>query len=207
MSGGLAILGAGGHGRVVADCADAVGWQHIVFFDDRPDAAFETPWSVAGSGEDLMAQASAFDAVVVAVGTNRMRLELLLALRSVGARLATLIHPRATVSSRSVIGPGSVVIAGAVVNIGARVGQGVIINTGATVDHDCVLEDGVHVAPGAHQAGGVRVGKESWIGVGAVVREYMSVGEGVFVGAGAVVVTPIEGGLKVVGNPARQIRR
>ncbi len=207
MSGGLAILGASGHGRVVADCADALGWQRIVFFDDRHDVALETPWSVAGTGEDLMAQASAFDAVVVAVGNNRMRLELLLALRSVGARLATLIHPRATVSGRSVIGPGSVVIAGAVVNIGARVGQGVIVNTGATVDHDCVLEDGVHVAPGAHLAGGVRVGKESWIGVGAVVREYTFVGEGAFVGAGAVVVASIDAGLKVVGNPARQIRR
>jgi sugar O-acyltransferase (sialic acid O-acetyltransferase NeuD family) len=207
MSRSLAILGAGGHGRVVADCAEAVGWERIIFFDNKPDAALEGPWAVVGSGDNLIAQARAFDGVVVAVGSNGLRLSLLLALERAGARLATLIHPRATLSSRSVIGTGSVVIAGAVINIGARVGKGVIVNTGATIDHDCVLEDGVHVAPGAHLAGGVTVGKESWIGVGAAVREYTSIGEGVFVGAGAVVVDPIQSGLKVVGNPARQICR
>ncbi len=30
----LAVLGASGHGKVVADCAELVGWSDIVFFDD-----------------------------------------------------------------------------------------------------------------------------------------------------------------------------
>lgn len=42
----LAILGAGGHGRVVADCAEAAGWDRFVFFDDNPHVALDAARSV-----------------------------------------------------------------------------------------------------------------------------------------------------------------
>ena len=207
MSRVLTILGAGGHGRVVADCAEAVGWSDIRLFDDRPDAAEASPWPVAGTIDDVMNRLGAFDGVVVGVGANPARLDWTRRITGAGGKIATLIHPRATVSRHALIGPGSVVFAGAVVNIGARIGQAAIINTGATVDHDCALEDGVHVSPGAHLAGGVRVGAESWIGVGAAVREGVVIGAGVTVGAGAVVVRPVADGQTVVGNPARILER
>ena len=202
----LAILGAGGHGRVAADCALAAGWTDIVLFDDG-EARSSGPWVVAGGRHDLIARLDDFDGVVVGIGSNAARARLTRELAQAGARLATLIHPRATVSSCAEVGTGSVVFAGAVINIGARLGQAVIVNTGATVDHDCVLAEGVHIAPGAHLAGGVTVGTESWIGVGAAVREYTAVGAGVMVGAGAVVVKPIADGLTVAGNPARPLER
>lgn len=206
MTGSLAIIGAGGHGRVVADCALAAGWADVALFDDG-DARASEPWGVAGTRKDLIARLADFGGVVVGVGANAARLRLTRELGERGARLATLIHPRATVSSYAEVGAGSVVLAGAVVNIGARLGQAVIVNTGATVDHDCVLKDGVHIAPGARLAGGVHVGPESWIGVGAVVREYTVIGSRVVVGAGAVVVKPLTDSLAVVGNPARPLER
>lgn len=204
----IAILGGGGHGRVVADCARAVGWSNIHLFDDDIDISTnQTPWLISGTGQDLLEGLSRFDAVLVGIGSNAARLAWTRRLAALGGRLATLIHPHATVSPHTRIGAGSVVFAGAVVNIGACIGEAVIINTGATIDHDCILEDGVHVSPGAHLAGGVTIGRESWIGVGAAVREYITIGEGVLVGAGAVVVKPIKSGLKVVGNPARPLER
>jgi len=203
----LAVLGAGGHGRVVADCAEAAGWDRIVFCDDNPQAKAAGPWVVAGRKPELLATAATFDGVVAAIGANRSRLRLTRELAQNGARLAAIVHPRATVSSHARIEVGSVVFAGAVVNIGARLGQAVIVNTGATVDHDCVLEDGVHVSPGAHLAGGVMVGRETWVGIGAAVREGIAIGHQVCVGAGAVVVKPVADGLTVVGNPARPLNR
>lgn len=203
----LAILGAGGHGRVVADCAEAAGWSDIRLFDDRPEAAGASPWPVAGTIDALMNGLNAFDGIVAGVGANADRLAWTRRITGAGGKMVTLIHPRATVSPHAVIGHGSVVFAGAVINIGAHVGQAAIINTAATVDHDCVLEDGVHVSPGAHLAGGVTVGRESWIGVGAVVRENTAIGAGVIVGAGAVLVGPVADGLTVVGNPARALER
>ena len=199
----MAILGAGGHGRVVADCAEAAGWDEIVFFDD---ASVDGPGPVAGRADDLLERARDYDGVVVAIGDNATRLAWHRRLQERGLTPAVVIHPRAVVSSRCAIGPGSVLVAGAVVNIGARLGDAVIVNTGATVDHDCVLGDGVHVSPGANLAGGVVVGAESWIGIGAAVREGVQIGARVRIGAGAAVVTSVSDSATVAGVPARLLK-
>lgn len=207
MSKRLAILGAGGHGRVVADCAELLGWSQIVFFDDNPKAEMRGPWELAGTGAGLRASVADFDAFIVGIGINRIRLERQQALLAAGGRVATLIHPAATVSRHAAIGEGSVVFAGAVVNPGTTVGQACILNTGCGIDHDDQLADGVHVSPGAHLGGGVSVGEASWIGLGAAVREGISIGRDVRVGAGAVVVSDVTPGLTVIGNPAREMKR
>ena len=204
MGGLLAIWGAGGHGRVVADCAIAAGWREVAFFDDYSDAA-SGPWRVVGSGQDLISGVETFDGVLVAVGDNRERLARTDELARLGLPVVSLIHPGAIVSSHSEIGSGTVVLAGAVINIGARIGRAVIVNTSASVDHDCLLADGVHVSPGARLAGHVRVGRTSWVGLGAVVRQGMEIGENAIVGAGAAVVKPVPSGVTVIGVPARPL--
>lgn len=204
MSGVLAIWGAGGHGRVVADCAIAAGWCDVLFFDDH-SAGTSGPWSVVGSGQDLFRGVQAFDGVVVATGDNPVRLAQTNALARQGLPLISLIHPRAVVSEHAEVGLGTVVLAGAVINIGARLGRAVIVNTMASVDHDCRLADGVHVSPGAHLAGGVHAGQASWIGLGAAVRQGIEIGDEAVVGAGAVVVKAVPPRTTVVGVPARPI--
>jgi sugar O-acyltransferase (sialic acid O-acetyltransferase NeuD family) len=197
----LFIIRAGGHGRVVADVAELLGYTDIRFLDDAWPAKTSTlDWPVVGC--DLPAPDQNLE-VFVGNGVNGERLSEVNALLAKGYILPTLIHPKAYVSSRARIGAGSMVAAMAVVGVGATLGQAVIINTGATVDHDCVLGDGVHVSPGGHLAGTVHVGDESWIGIGAAVREGIRIGARVMVGAGAVVVSDIADGLKVMGNPAR----
>jgi len=203
----LAILGAGGHGRVVADCAEAAGWDEILFFDDKRPTGCQESWRYAGTGSDLLGQLPELTGVVVAIGTNSVRLDWHRRLAALSAPLVSLVHPGAWVSPRAEVGVGSVVFAGAVINVGARLGEAVIINTGATVDHDCLLADGVHLSPGAHLAGGVTVGEGSWIGIGAVVRELVDIGERAKVGAGAAVVAPVRSDVTVVGIPARPVRR
>lgn len=204
----LAILGASGHGKVVADAAIAAGWHEVVFFDDRwPAFADIGPWKVAGDTERLLGCLGKFNGVIVAIGNCETRAEKQRMLQAAGAQMAVIIHPRATISPHARIGAGCVVMAGAVVNIDASIGEAGIVNTGATVDHDCILQEAVHVSPGAHLAGNVAVGHGSWIGIGAVVRQGINIGSGVTVGAGAVVVKPVPNNAIVIGNPAAPIRR
>jgi sugar O-acyltransferase (sialic acid O-acetyltransferase NeuD family) len=199
----LAILGASGHGKVVADCAGLCGWEQVVFFDDAwPQLQQNGHWPVLGNTNALLDALAQYDGVLVAIGNNRIRQQKLALLRESGAALISLIHPAATVSAFSSVGLGSVVFAGAMINVDARIGEGAIINTCASVDHDCVLGDAVHVSPGAHLAGAVSVGDRSWVGIGAVIRQLITVGEDVTVGAGAVVVKNIEAGRTVFGVPA-----
>ncbi|MCE8015065.1 acetyltransferase [Halomonas sp. MCCC 1A17488] len=202
----LAILGASGHGKVVADIALHAGWRDLVFYDDAwPERTRHEHWEIKGTLPMLLNDLPNFEGVVVAIGHNAIREAKLDALLTQGARIVSLVHPRATVSPMARLGPGCVVMAGAIINAFAELGMGTIVNSAATVDHDCRLGACVHVAPGANVAGDVEIGRTSWIGAGAVVRQGVAIGEAVMVGAGAAVVSDIDGNQVVAGVPARPL--
>ena len=205
MTRSLAILGAGGHGQVVADSAADLGWQ-ITFFDDTRTGDIGD-WVVGGRSDELERQVTQFDGVIVGIGNNRLRLDWSLRLKAAGGNLATIIDPSSRVSSRAAIGPGTFLAAGSIVNIGAVLGQACIINTGATVDHDCRLNDGVHLSPGAHLSGMVAVGTRSWLGTACSVRNNLHIGSDVTAGVGSVIVSDISDGLIVTGVPARPLEK
>jgi len=203
----LAILGASGHGKVVADAAELCGWQEIVFYDDAwPEKSQLGCWIIKGNTASLLQSLSAFDGVIVAIGDNHIRAAKISELSDKGAALVSMIHPSAMISQYAKIGAGSVVFANVVVNVDANIGAGVILNTACTIDHDCKLGDAVHISPGANIAGGVSIGSRSWVGIGACVRQCVEIGEDVVAGAGAVVVNDIDNKAVVVGNPAKPIR-
>lgn len=204
----LAILGAGGHGKVVADAAVCAGWNDVVFFDDGwPQLNQVEIWKVVGNTALFMANLDRFDGIIIAIGDNLKRYRMIMDLVKRNIALKTIIHPSAVVSRLTKIGEGSVVFANAVVNPSTQIGNGVIINTAATVDHDCKLGDGVHLSPGVHLGGGVEVGNLTWIGLGASVRHKIKLGSQVMVGAGAAVVCDVPDNVQVVGVPAKVIKR
>ena len=203
----LAILGASGHGKVVADAAALAGWDEVMFFDDAwPQLAKNGPWLIAGNTEALLQGLREFDGVVVAIGNNRIRQLKRNELTVAGARLVSVVHPSAVVSKHALVGVGSVVFANAVINACAKLGRGCIVNTGAVVGHDCVLGDFAHVSPNAVMAGGVKVGPLAWVGACASIRQLIEVGEGAVVGMGAVVTKNVPPGVTVVGNPAKVLK-
>ena len=202
----LAILGASGHGKVVAEAALLSGWSDVEFFDSAwPALTINGVWPVRGGEAELMAGVTDYDGVVIAIGNNSIRRNKQVELMSVNASIATIIHPAAVVSQHAVIGSGSVIFATAVVNAFSHIGDGAILNTGCSVDHDCSLGNYVHVSPGARLAGGVQVDDESWIGIGACVRQLIKIGSSAVIGAGAAVVSDISDNVTVVGVPARPI--
>ncbi|QBM16393.1 acetyltransferase [Idiomarina abyssalis] len=202
----LAVLGASGHGKVVADAAEASGWQSVVFYDDAwPELQVNGPWGVRGDTETLLGQLSEFDGVVVGIGNNALRADKQQLLFSASAGIVSIVHPAAVVSAHARIQPGAVVFANAVVNAGAEVGAGCIINTGSVVEHDCILGDFAHISPNAVLAGGVIVECQAWVGACASVRQLLRVGKAAMVGMGAVVTKDVSASAVVVGNPAKVV--
>lgn len=200
----LAILGASGHGKVVADIAEISGWDEIVFFDDAwPEVKINSAWPVIGNTNNLLSSLGDFSGVAVAIGNNLIRLEKLSLLNQNGVSLPSIIHPQAAISRYAKIADGCVVCAGVVVNVGSIIGFGSILNTSCSIDHDCSLSEAVHVSPGAHLAGGIKVGACAWVGIGAAVRQLITVGSHAVVGAGAVVVKDVLERTTVVGIPAK----
>lgn len=200
----LAILGASGHGKVLADIAELVGWGTVHFFDDGwPEKQQIGPWDVVGNTQSLISESPSYQGVIVAIGNNAIRLAKQLILEQAGCHLINLVHPSAVVSKYAILESGSVIMANAVINPFSQLGRACIVNTSATVDHDCVLSDGVHISPGANLAGGVTIGQCSWVGVGAAVRQLITIGDDVIVGAGAAVVSNLSSNNKFVGMPAK----
>lgn len=193
----LVIIGASGHGKVIADIAIRNGYEDIVFLDDDQNVKECAGFPVIGK----TSKAKEIDGdKIVAIGNPKVRERIQEEISGV----ITLIHPDAVISRRVEIGKGTVVMAGAVINSDSVVGDGVIINTGASLDHDCVIEDFSHVSVGAHIAGTVRVGKRTWIGAGAVVINNINICGDCMIGAGAVVVKDISISGTYVGVPAKR---
>lgn len=201
----LVIIGAGGHGSVIADIARLNGYESIVFLDDACTERADG-YPVVGKVSDHPRYAADAD-FFVAIGGNATRQRLASLLTDSGASIATLIHPAAVIGENVTVGKGTAIMAGAVINPGTSVGDGVILNTCCSVDHDCRVGDFVHIAVGAHLCGAVTVGKSSCICAGATVINNVSVCDYTTVGAGAVVIQNITEKGTYVGVPARMIKK
>ena len=198
----LTIIGASGHGKVVADIACRCGYDKIEFLDDRTDVKACGGYPVVG--KTLKAQ-NIDDDLFVGIGNAAVRRKFMEELSD--KNIVTLIHPNAVIADDVVIGKGTVVMAGAVVNSGTKIGNGVIVNTCSSIDHDCNVADYVHVAVGAHLCGTVEVGENTWIGAGATVSNNVRICSDCTIGAGAVVVKNIEIYGIYIGIPARKNNR
>jgi len=202
----LAIIGASGHGKVVADAALLSGWKDVVFFDDAwPEQKLNSHWPVIGDFQCLLNSMDSFDAVIVAIGNNAVRQKKSIELKNAGFLLASVIHPTAVVSPFSNIGYGCFIGANSIVHVDASIGDYVIINTSAVIEHDCKIGEASHISPSAALAGGVTVGIRSWIGIDACIRQVTKVGNDAVVGAGSTVVKDVSSGTTVIGSPARAL--
>ena len=197
----LLIIGASGHGMVIADIAKLNGYDSILFFDDSPSAEYCGKYKVIGSTDNICK----FDGdIFIAVGNSVTREKIYN--RFSDRSFPVLIHPNAVISDTAVIAKGTAVMAGAVVNPYAQIGKFCIINTCSSIDHECKIGDFVHAAVGSHIAGAVNIGCKTWIGAGATVSNNINICENCMIGAGAVVVKDITESGTYVGVPAKKIK-
>ncbi|MFS0637356.1 acetyltransferase [Mesobacillus foraminis] len=205
MKSKLLIIGASGHGKVVADIALKMNkWQKIVFLDDNENIKTILGLEVIGKSTEVLKYIDEYD-IFIGIGNNSIREKIHEKLESCGASIPKLIHPSAVIGGEVKIGVGTVVMPGSVINTSTKVGKGCILNTGATIDHDNLIEDYVHISPGAHLAGTVKIGKGTWLGIGSVVRNNIIITNHCTVGAGSVVVKNITEPGTFLGVPARRV--
>lgn len=191
----LTIIGASGHGKVVADIARLNGYSGIVFLDDDESVKECAGYPVIGKSTEAPE-----GEVFVAVGNAAIRKQIME--RYDERLMPVLIHPSAVIASDVKIEKGTVVMAGAVINPGTKIGRGVIVNTTSSIDHDCAVGDYVHISVGAHLCGTVHIGNSTWIGAGATISNNINICESCMIGAGAVVIKDIEVPGTYVGVPA-----
>lgn len=205
----LLIVGAGGHGKMVAESALASGYDNIAFLDDdiTKHETVIMGYPVIGSLSSATELLQQYTDTFVALGNNHLRMNVITQLEELGYTLPFLIHPSSTVSRFTKISSGTVVAAGVVIQPSSVIGKGCILNTRCSVDHDCVINDGVHISPGAVLCGTVMVGAYTWICAGAVISNNVNVGAESIVAAGAVAVEDVPAYCMVAGVPASSKKR
>lgn len=198
----LVIIGAGGHGKVIANIAKLNGYKDIVFLDDNSEKKECGLYPIVGTTKDIEKYSN--DQFIVGIGNNKVRRKLTSFLLEKQYDVTTLIHPSAVIDETVQIGQGTVIMANAVINADTTIGQGCIINTASSVDHDCCIQDYVHICPGVHVAGTVHIGDNTWVGIGSSVINNIHIVNDCMIGAGCVVVKDLLESRTYIGIPARR---
>ena len=185
MNNKLAIIGAGGHGKVVGEIALLNQYKLINFFDDEIKNNKEFPFTIIDTFDYLKGHLDDYDAFFVAIGDNQIRSEKLKWLKKNNMNIVNLVHPKSIISKFSSLEIGTCIMANAVVNAGCVIKEGVIINTSASIDHDCLIDDFSHISPNCSISGGVRIGKFTHLGTGTSVHPGINIGKNVKSGIGS----------------------
>ena len=194
------LMGAGGHGAVVAEAIELCGGQIINFIDHDILKIDVFGHSVIRDENSISTEGHKF---LITIGDNATRKARVSELNRLYGKIQ---HPSASVSKRALIGEGTVIMAGVCVNTSVIIGKHCIINTSSTIDHECLLGDYVHVAPSASLAGNVSVGQGTLIGLGAFIIQGVKIGKWCIIGAGSVIIRDVPDYSVVAGVPAKFIR-
>jgi UDP-N-acetylbacillosamine N-acetyltransferase len=161
----LLILGAGGHGKVVSEIAEDIGYDKIEFLDDNN-------LTTIGKISELEKFGNQYDEVFVGVGNNELRAEMIQKLEDCGYTVPVLIHPSAYVSRSATVGKGAVVEPNAIINANSTIGVGSIISVGAIVEHNAEVGAYCHINSGAIVKAGGKTAAKSRIDAGQIVEGY-----------------------------------
>jgi sugar O-acyltransferase (sialic acid O-acetyltransferase NeuD family) len=210
----LVIVGAGDHGRVMADVARSLGRELTGFVEPgrRPEGGSGTVAGlpILGFLDDSVSSVPELAGeveYVVAIGSNRERERVFGRCAELGWRATSLVHHSGLLLGGADVRAGAQVCAASIIGLDATVGMNAIVNTAAGIDHDCRIGDHAFIGPGVRLAGRVNVETGAHVGIGAVVREGCTIGAWAYVAAGAVVVHDVAAGVRVAGVPARPMER
>lgn len=191
------IIGASGHGKVIADIVKKSGDDFVGFLDDD----LSKPGVIGTVAECVKYNDCSF---IIAIGNNGIRKRI--TQEYTDLKYYTAIHPTAVVGENVSIGEGTAVMANAVINPSVSIGKHCIINTGAVIEHDNRLESYVHISPKAVLCGTVSIGEGTHVGAAAVVKNNLSVANDVIIGVGAAVVKDIDKAGVYAGVPAKELK-
>lgn len=200
----IRLYGSGGHSQVIVDLLNSQGYEITAIYDDNPLGKHPASKEVFAGIKTNPSKFPHFgDPIIIAIGDNSIRLKLSNLLKS---NYTIAIHNSAIINRYAIIGIGTVIYAGAIVQTNTTIGKHVIINTGAIVNYGCSISNYAHIAPKVGVSSYVEVGEGSFVGAGAVIIRNVTIGKWCTIGAGTVVIKDVPDYATVVGNPGRVIK-
>ena len=210
----IIVLGSGGNSFDIIDLIADINSKEERYrcrgiLDDSPAAQGKSVLGVPVVGRlaDVHEYRSAL--VVNAIGSHKNFWKIAGIISALGLgdeRLATLVHPSASVSSSAVLEPGAVVHRLAAIQSQVRIGRHAMIHPGAVVGHFSQVGGHTHVMGNAVVFGQVAIGEACWLAPNSSVSGGLSLGRHVLVGMNSAVLGDVAENSVVVGCPARFTR-
>lgn len=204
----LILVGYSGHGFVVADAAIS-SLMNLKYYSEI-SMTKSNPYELIYIGFENDNLFKGWDSdceFILGIGDNNIRQKIASLILSKNKKIQNVIHHTAAISKNVIFGSGNFVSKNVAINPLTVIGDFCILNTGCIVEHECTIADAVHLAPGAVLAGNVSVGERTFIGANSVIKQNVTIGKDVIIGAGSVIINDIPDGMKIVGNPAKEIKK
>lgn len=205
----LILIGGGGHCRACIDVIQANGNFEVVGILDTPSNVGKKILNVPimGTDDDLgkyVQQGFSFHIAIGGVKAFGLRRKIFDKLKSLNAKMPTIISPLAYVSEHSTVGSGTIVMHHAVINANAAIGENNILNTKSLVEHDAIVGNNCHISTSSVINGTVKVGDNVYFGSNATAINNIEIPSDTIIGASTVVIKSIEQSGTYVGNPAKR---
>ena len=207
----LVIVGTGGVGKETALIVEDINeisqeWNLLGFIDDNKELIGKeiNGYKVLGDREFL----NNFDKevyVVIAIADHCIKEELVKYLTNKNIQYATLIHPSVKINRTIYIGKGCIIYQNVIMTVNINIGNHVIISPKCGIGHDSLIEDYVTVLWNVNISGSERIRQGVTLGSGCTIIQGLEIGRESFVGAGAVVIRDIDESKTAVGVPTRYV--
>jgi sugar O-acyltransferase (sialic acid O-acetyltransferase NeuD family) len=210
----IVVVGAGGFGREVLEIFKdqnklARNWDILGFIDDddKLKGSKVNGFPVLGGLDWLTKGSNRTCSCVCAIGTSETRKSVIQILDRSGISYVNAIHPSVIMSDSIGLGHDVIICAGSILTVNITIGNHTHININSTIGHDAVIGPFCTISPSVNINGHNRLGEGVFVGTGAVFAQDVSVGDWAVIGAGAAVIDDIPEKVTAVGVPARPVRR
>lgn len=206
MNSSLVIIGSGGHAKSVANVAKSCGYKVLAFVDDKNAGTNLLAIPIINSNETIKKYSD--QNFFIAIGNNATRKLVSKEYKSKlpQANFPSLIHKSSVIGIDCKIDEGTILMAFSHVGPASKIGKFCIINTSSSIDHDCNIRDFTSIAPGVVTGGNVNVGSQSALGIGAVIKHGIDIGNNTVVGANSFVNKNIGNSVVAFGTPSKEVR-
>ncbi len=124
-------------------------------------------------------------------------------MESLGLKPVTVVHPTAFVADDAEIGDGTFVDVQSIVMAKAKVGKHCNIGPNTNISHDDIIGDACDTSVHTTICGNVTIGINVCMGANVTIQPWLSIGDDVMIGTGAVVTKNIPSGEIWIGFPAK----
>jgi sugar O-acyltransferase (sialic acid O-acetyltransferase NeuD family) len=213
----IVVVGAGGFAREVAWLIEDINrakpsyeFLGFVVSDLSKLGEHDSRGRVLGDYSWLEENRGGVDALALGIGSpaSRERVASEMLERLPWLEWPALIHPTVLLDCTSArIGRGVILCAGVIGTVNLVLEPFSAVNLACTIGHESRIGAYGVLNPTVNISGGVEMGERVLVGTGAQILQYIRIGHGATVGAGAVVTKDVPAGETVVGIPAKPLKR